>query len=194
MYQTLPPDNSFKQIVSWLPRCGINDAAVRVLIPKSRTQADFELTTFRFATQLGQAVSQISCICQYSLFRIMYLLYLLLNVRFGFLICEVVVCDEDFECIRGCEVSRSRRAAAQSQKVTRVTQGPFILPTEDEEIIQTRSAEPYRDDGGMTLSGSVLSVIFIVVMVTIGVALIVVGRGLKRPSSPVYTPVDVKPS
>ncbi|XP_071829004.1 oncoprotein-induced transcript 3 protein-like isoform X2 [Apostichopus japonicus] len=93
--------------------CGINDAAVRMLIPKSKTQADFELTSFRFSTQLGQAVSQV------------------------WVHCEVVVCDEDFECIRGCEVSRSRRAAAQSQKVTRVNQGPFILPTEDEQIIQT---------------------------------------------------------
>ncbi|KAJ8022250.1 MAM and LDL-receptor class A domain-containing protein 2 [Holothuria leucospilota] len=87
--------------------CDVNDAAVRVLIPNKPTQADFELTSFRFRRDLSNPEPQV------------------------WIYCEVIVCDVNdtsSECHRGCEQSRHRRSVGVPyQGSKRMVQGPILL-------------------------------------------------------------------
>ncbi|KAJ8022719.1 CUB and zona pellucida-like domain-containing protein 1 [Holothuria leucospilota] len=133
--------------------CGINDAPVRVLTPYKQTQADFEITSFRFRKDLSHPESQI------------------------WIHCEVVVCDlsdANSECRQGCEQSRHRRSAKSPPlKTKRMVQGPIVLSSKhnDNSDIAAMSQNKDGSSGVLTAFLSAVSLIMMIGLVAMAVVL-----------------------
>lgn len=148
--------------------CGINNAPVRVLTPNRPTQADFEITSFRFRRDLGNPESQV------------------------WVHCEVVVCDVNdtySECRQGCEQSRHRRSAeAPPLKVKRMVQGPILFKGE----VNGESEPLMRTDNNndspsiFTTILSAVSLVMLIGLVVMGVAL---GKVIRNSTQRGYQPV-----
>ncbi|XP_071828952.1 scavenger receptor cysteine-rich type 1 protein M130-like isoform X6 [Apostichopus japonicus] len=159
--------------------CGVNNAPVRVLTPNKVTQADFEISSFRFRQDLGNNNSQV------------------------WIHCEVVVCDvgdATSECRQGCEVSRNRRSVQDPiQKATRIFQGPFILPSDNEETFDALrfSSKQNEENQGVTNMFvtvlSALALLMLIGLVIMGVALRTVMRKLNQTGyQPLPNPVGAE--
>ncbi|PIK41295.1 zona pellucida domain-containing protein 1 [Apostichopus japonicus] len=143
--------------------CGANSAAVRVLKPHKQTQADFELTSFRFRQDLGSEFSQV------------------------WIHCEVIVCDVNdaySEChAEAAKRTRYRRSIKESdQKVKRVTRGPILLDGNDENaeksLLSVKTSVNNEEGGSandmpsvFTTALSVIFIIMVMTLMTMGVAL-----------------------
>lgn len=148
--------------------CGINNAPVRVLTPNRPTQADFEITSFRFRKDLGNPESQV------------------------WVHCEVVVCDvndTNSECRNGCEQSRHRRSVETPPlKVKRMVQGPILFKGEviggSESLMRT---DDNNDSSGIfTTILSAVSLVMLIGLVVMGVAL---GKVIRNSAQRGYQPV-----
>ncbi|KAJ8029321.1 Deleted in malignant brain tumors 1 protein [Holothuria leucospilota] len=133
--------------------CGINDSPVRVLTPNQPTQADFEITSFRFRADLSHPESQV------------------------WVHCEVVVCDNsdtNSECRQGCEQSRHRRSVEDPPlKVERIVQGPIVfkgeVKEETETFVKTGNEDGFR--GFFTTTLSAVSLVMLIGLIVMGVTL-----------------------
>lgn len=142
--------------------CGINGAPVRVLSPNKKTQADFEITSFRFRKDLSHPHSQI------------------------WVHCEVVLCDvsdANSECHQGCEQSRHRRSAKSPPlKTKRMVQGPIILSSKDNDISDIAAMSQNKDGSSrvVTVFLSAVSLIMMTGFVAMAVVLTKVIRSSKQ--------------
>ncbi|KAJ8027152.1 Deleted in malignant brain tumors 1 protein [Holothuria leucospilota] len=131
--------------------CEINNAAVRVLIPNKPTQADFEMTSFRFRRDIGNPESQV------------------------WIHCEVIVCDVNdtsSECGRGCEQSRHRRSVGVPyQKSKRIIQGPIFLREARKELETVTSEKDNRMSSIIATALAALSFVMFFGLLVMGVTL-----------------------
>ncbi|KAJ8040728.1 Deleted in malignant brain tumors 1 protein [Holothuria leucospilota] len=155
--------------------CGFNNAPVRVLTPNRPTQADFEITSFRFRKDLSNPESQV------------------------WVHCEVVVCDvndTNSECRYGCEQTRHRRSAETSPlKVKRMVQGPILLKGEKSSLLKFAVARTKYNNGSPGIFTTILSAVSLVMLiglVVMGVALGKVTRNsTQRGNQPVPNPSGI---
>ncbi|KAJ8022860.1 MAM and LDL-receptor class A domain-containing protein 2 [Holothuria leucospilota] len=142
--------------------CVINNEYVRVLTPSKRSQADFEIRSFRFKPDLSNYTSQV------------------------WIHCEVVVCDVNdpsSECLYDRERSRRRRSLAESSKeAKRLIQGPIFF-TDIEDLDQRcGSFISMREHGEVnifTVALTAVSLVMFLSLLVVGGVLIRIMRTVK---------------